>query len=83
MDNNQQKVGQMGSDIGTTMAPLANPVMQGVDAISPVIEYLLQMLGQQKQPAPSTTSQQVGPYRGPVANPQQGGAPLKQQIMGR
>ena len=67
--DNSQQVGQQGFDLGTQMAPLANPIMAGVDKISPIVEYLLQMIqGKQTQPAPSTTSQQTGPYRGPTAN---------------
>jgi hypothetical protein len=75
-----KSVDQQALDLGTQGAPLAAPVMGGIDKISPLIEYLLQMLGNKQQPAPSTTSQQTGPYRGPIHTPT--GPSLRGNMMG-
>jgi hypothetical protein len=74
-------INEQAANIGTASAPLM-PAMQNIDKISPFVEMLLQLIqGKNSQPAPSTTSQQTGPYRGPVYNPQTGG--LKQQMQGQ
>ncbi len=70
-------IDQQAAGVGTEGAPLMPGMMGGLEKISPIVEYLLQMLSHGQQPKPSTTSQQVSPYMGPRATP-----PLRQNMMG-
>lgn len=68
---------QFGAEVASSAGSLPN-----FQSISPIVEYLLQMLsgGQQPQTKAYTTSQQVAPqYAGPRMNPNA----LKSQMMQR
>lgn len=65
-----RSVNQQAADLGMAAAPLAPP-MGALEKISPIVEYLLQMLSGGGQQKPFTSSQMTQPYMGPRPTSQQ------------